>query len=218
MCRGRFRAFVPHSAARPAARCPRCGLLERHRGLFLFLERRTELLSRSHSLLHVAPEPELQHRLRGQPRLDYVSLDLASPYAEVRGDLHALPFATEHFDAVICSHVLEHVEDDRRALAEIARVLAPDGCALLLVPVDGDRATTYEDPEIVDPEARRRAFGQDDHVRSYGVDFPARVRAAGLEVEADRWLTGLPPATVRRYGLGDDTIYRARRSFNRPVR
>lgn len=210
VCQGRFRAFVPYGPERPAARCPRCGLLERHRGLFLYLERQTDLLSARRSLLHVAPEPELQRRLRRRPGLDYVSLDLTSPYADVRADLGALPFGDGRFDAVICSHVLEHVEDDGRALGEIARVLAPGGWALLLVPVDRDRAETYEDASIVAPEARRAAFGQDDHVRLYGADFPARCRAAGLQVQADRWLSGLPPATVRRHGLGADTIYRAR--------
>jgi SAM-dependent methyltransferase len=209
VCLGAFASFVPAGPQRPWARCPRCGLLERHRGLFLYLEWRTDLFSAPRSLLHVAPEPELQRRLRARTDLRYVSLDLGSPYADVRGDLEALPFADHSFDAVLCSHVLEHVGDDRRALSEIRRVLRPGGLALLLVPVDDAREHTYEDATIVAPEARRIAFGQEDHLRQYGRDFAERVRAAGFAVEPDRWLIELDEPAIRRYGLGTDVVYRA---------
>lgn len=208
VCGARASAFVPHGPERPTAVCPRCGALERHRGLVLYLERRTDLFAGGRSLLHIAPEPELQRRLRGRGGLEYVSADLASPYADVRADLVDLPFSADRFDCVLCSHVLEHVDDDRRALREIARVLRPGGWAAILVPVDLRRPGTHEDPEIVDPAARRRAFGQEDHLRAYGTDFEDRVREAGLAVHADDWLMRLDAETVRRFGLGYDVIYR----------
>lgn len=212
VCLGRSAAFIPHGPARPAALCPRCGAAERHRGLVLYLERRTDLFTRPSALLHVAPEPELERRLSRLPDLSYTTTDLSSPYAQVHADLEDLPFPTDSFDAILCSHVLEHVSDDGRALAELARVLRPSGWAALLVPVDVARAVTYEDTSIVRPAARREAFGQGDHVRVYGADFPERVRRAGLHVEVDRWLMELDEATIRRFGLGHDPIYRCRPS------
>ena len=99
---------------------------------------------------------------------------------------------------VLCSRVLEHVDDDRRALAEIVRVLLPGSAALLLVPTDQSRAETYEDPTITSPKAREKALRQYDHVRLYGRDRTDRVRAAGLDVEIDRFHRRLDPALVER--------------------
>ncbi len=102
---------------------------------------------------------------------------------------------------VLCSHVLEHVDDDHRALAEIARVLCPGGTALLLVPIDKSRAETYEDPTITSPREREKAFRQYDHVRLYGLDFTDRVRAAGLDVEIDRLDRQLDPSLLDRWRM-----------------
>jgi SAM-dependent methyltransferase len=49
-------------------------------------------------------------------------------------DAHRLPFGDAVFDAVVCGEVLEHLDDDKRAAAEIARVLVPGGLALVSVP------------------------------------------------------------------------------------
>jgi SAM-dependent methyltransferase len=97
--------------------------------------------------------------------------------------------------------VLEHVEDDRKAMRELHRILAPGGFAIVLVPLDLERAETYEDPTITDPAERERAFWQSDHLRLYGRDFPDRLREAGFEVTVDRWVRGLDPEMIRRHGL-----------------
>jgi SAM-dependent methyltransferase len=52
----------------------------------------------------------------------------------VRADLRSLPFPDGSFDRVIASEVLEHIVDDRAALAEIARVLKPGGAVAVTVP------------------------------------------------------------------------------------
>jgi SAM-dependent methyltransferase len=109
----------------------------------------------------------------------YTSVDLEPGRADLAADVTDLPLPARAFDLVICSHVLEHVADDAAALSELARVTAVDGEALLLTPVSYALEATAEDPDA-GPEDRRRRFGQDDHVRVYGRDFPERVAAAGL--------------------------------------
>jgi ubiquinone/menaquinone biosynthesis C-methylase UbiE len=77
--------------------------------------------------------------------------------------------------------VLEHV-DDKKALAEVYRVLRPGGVALIMLPVVEGWATTYENKAVTAPEDRMRHYGQSDHVRYYGADVRDRIRAAGFEL------------------------------------
>ncbi len=181
-CGGRFRAFMTHRGA-PNVRCPRCGAMERHRLLSLYLEANPGLLEGSLDVLHVAPEPSLRRRLRQMDNLRYLSGDLCSPEADLAFDLQAMPFADSSFDVVLCNHVLEHVDDDRRAMREIHRVLRPGGWALLMCPIGRDRELTLEDAAARTPAQRLSRFGQEDHVRLYGDDYFERLREAGFAVQ-----------------------------------
>ena len=109
---------------------------------------------------------------------------LGDDRATAQLEITDIPFASGSFDAIYCSHVLEHVENDKRALRELCRVLDKDGWAMLLVPITSDR--TFEDPSVTDPQDRLEAFGQEDHVRRYGPDFADRLREAGFTVEVTR--------------------------------
>jgi SAM-dependent methyltransferase len=182
-CRSSVRRFSTFGQpARPDAMCPVCGSLERHRLVWLFLQRRSDLLDgRPRRMLHVAPERCLESRFRKIPGLDYVSADLDDPAALIRLDITDIPYPDNYFDIIHCSHVLEHVDDDRRAMRELHRVLANDGWAILQVPIGA--AETYEDPTVTDPNDRERVFGQSDHVRIYGLDYYDRLSAAGFAVE-----------------------------------
>src|SRR5690349_13732416 len=164
-CRGSFRGFRLEGRV-----CPRCGSQARHRLLWLFLEARPELLESAGSLLHVGPEYCIQRQLSRLEGLRYVSADLDSPLAAEVVDVTRMPYRDGEFGAVICSHVLEHVEDDRRAMGEILRVLRPGGWAIVMAPVDPTRAVTLEDPSAVTEAERLRLFGQHDHLRLYGND------------------------------------------------
>ena len=209
-CGGRFRSFLPAGRPpRPDAACPRCGALERHRLLWLYLAERTPLFSQPLRLLVIAPERQLQARLRAQPRVAYVSGDLDSPLAMTRLDLQRLPFRDRSFDALLCSHVLEHVADARRALGEIFRVMAPGGWAILQSPLDPARATTFEDPRVTSPEERERVFGQRDHVRIFGRDYPQWLAAAGFEVHVDGFARERGAAFATLHGLDPaEDVYR----------
>jgi len=188
--------------------CPQCASHERHRLLCYYLfEDRPELLEHATSLLHFAPEPCLEGRFRVIDDLRYVTADLNPRHATVSCDITDLPFEEAAFDVILCSHVLEHVEDDRAALLEIARVLRPGGTALILVPLDESRAQTYEDDAIRSPAARAAAYWEPGHLRLYGLDFARRLEAAGLVVSVDRYVHQLDRSLVAKHNMRSGGVY-----------
>lgn len=199
ICEGQFRAFMPFNA-RPDAKCPGCGSLERHRLLWVYLQE----LDVEGDILHVSPEAAIAARLERLPGVRYLSVDLEPGAAMVEGDVTALPFADESFDLLVCLHVLEHVPNDRAAMREFHRVLRPGGKAILQHPVDMD-TLTYEDWTITTPQARAVAFGQRDHVRRYGHDLIDRLSEAGFEVRLDRPTETIAPDRLRSEGLTQRT-------------
>jgi SAM-dependent methyltransferase len=190
---------------RANAICWRCGSHERHRALWLYLTGHPQLLSEPASLLHFAPEWCLERKLRAvRPgALRYATADLEPGKGELQLDIKRLALEDGAFDAIICSHVLEHVDDDAAAMRELHRVLAPGGWAIVMVPLDTTRANTYEDPSITDPPERQRAFWQNDHVRLYAPDIAERLTAAGFTVATERVALELGPVAAARYRLLD---------------
>lgn len=207
ICEHEFDAFKD-DWNRPNALCWRCGSHERHRAQWLMLRRRPELLRETRSLLHFSPEWCLRHKLRARTGLHYVTTDLdRSQDVDLRLDITAIDLPDAAFDAVLCSHVLEHVPDDARAMAELRRITAPRGFCLVMVPLAMDRAITYEDPAIIAPADRERAFLQFDHVRLYAPDVAGRLQAAGFDVETVD-LAGELGDEARRYRLlASDLIF-----------
>jgi SAM-dependent methyltransferase len=176
----RFREFGV--GPREDAQCVQCGALERHRFLWLYVSRKTDLLDgRRKKMLHIAPESCFESKFKGLLGQDYLTADLRDPRAMMTMDITDIQYEDQSFDVIYCSHVLEHVQNDKKALRELFRVLKNDGWAILLVPITSE--TTVEDPSIVDPIERLRAFGQEDHVRKYGRDYVDRLREAGFTVE-----------------------------------
>jgi len=204
-CGGTFRRFMPDirpvGPNRANARCPNCGARDRTRLLWLYLENQTNLLSHRLRVLHFAPERSLEQRLKSQPNLDYVSTDLNRSRAMIKADITDLPFPDDSFDVILCSHVLEHVVDDRAAMRELYRVLKPGGWAVVLVPMSSRRGETFEAPTIVAPRDRERLFGQADHVRIYGRDFTVRLEDAGFTVRVEDYRRDLGEDRAQRYGL-----------------
>jgi len=205
ICLHEFPHFLRYNKRR-AARCPGCGSLERHRTSWLYLKRETDLFRKPARLLHFAPEPFFVERIQRYVTIDHVkaSFDPERPTEGV--DIQRLPYPDAHFDVIYCSHVLEHVPDDRLALRELARVLKPDGVAMVLVPVRNE-ARTYEDPSIVSPEDRAKHFGQWDHLRWYGRDFPERVLEAQLSCETVYYSDRFSPIEEKLYGLRPEPFY-----------
>lgn len=210
VCRHRFTRFRD-DWNRPDALCWRCGSHERHRAQWLILERRSELLRNARSLLHFAPEWALRHQLERLTHLRYVTADLQQPDVDLRLDITALDLPDASFDAVLCSHVLEHIVDDQAAMHELRRVTARGGWCLVMVPLDLTRDQTYEDASIIAPADRGRAFWQHDHVRLYAPDIGDRLEAAGFVVERIRPSEEFGEETVRRCRILDaDDIWLCR--------
>ncbi len=167
---------------REDARCFRCGTLERHRLVWLYLQKQTDLFDgKSKKMLHFAPEPCLELRLRESLGGNYITADLLDPRAMVKTDITNIEYPDESFNVIYCSHVLEEVPDDRKAMRELYRILKTTGWAILIELISTEK--TFEDPSIVEPQDRARAFGLPTNVRKYGPDFVARLREAGFLVE-----------------------------------
>ena len=203
-CQRESREFAPFGVTRrPRARCPKCGSLERHRLLWLFLTSRPHLLEGTQRLLHIAPEPVMAGLFKSVPGIHYISADLMAA-TDIRLDITALPFADGSLDAVVCSHVLDHVPDDRAAMCEFRRVLDPHGWAILQSPMDPRRAIAVEDFSVQAPAERERVFGQFDHVR--GRDYFDRLTTAGFRVEAVPFADHLGPKTAARHAVRREEI------------
>ncbi|MBQ5725919.1 MAG: class I SAM-dependent methyltransferase [Alistipes sp.] len=215
LCGCRRRKFLPYGyvTQREDALCPNCLALERHRLLWLWLVRESDIGRGAMALpklLHAAPEVALMRKFRkmyASAPDRYVTADLESPLADMHFDIQQIPLADGEFDAVICNHILEHVEDDRKAVREIFRILRPGGWAVLLAPVDLGREHTFEDDTITDPAERTRIFGQYDHRRIYGRDYAKRLAEAGFEVYDENYRERFLAKEQRLYALPDDHIY-----------
>lgn len=213
ICNSHYRSFLPYGRMnpRPNALCPSCLSLERHRLIWLYLKEKTNFFSRKLSVLHIAPEPCFIKRFEKIHGDTYITGDIESPLAKVKMDIHRIPFEENKFDVVLCNHVLEHVQDDIKAMSEIKRVLKPGGWAILQVPFFSPVPdNTLDDNSITDPREREKVFGQDDHVRKFGKDYPQRIEKSGLKVILDDFAKSQPD----KYGLQKgEIIYRAEKEL-----
>lgn len=212
VCDAQFRKFLPYGrVGRPNALCPNCLSLERHRLLWIYLHRKTDFFTRPMKMLHIAPEHCYISRFEAIDTLDYITADIESPLAKVKMDIHQIPFEENEFDVIFCNHVLEHVRDDKLAMKEMLRVLKPSGWAILQVPFFPPLSEkTEEDGSITDPKMREQLYGQDDHVRKYGLDYADRIREMGFEVVEENFVRDLTGSEVDRYALSSgEIIYRA---------
>ncbi len=201
-----YRSFLPYGYVkiRPNALSPGTISLERHRLIWLYLQRETNFFKTSAKLLHMAPEKAFMKRLKKLKNLAYTTCDLESPLADVKTDICDLPFDDASFDWILCNHVLEHIPNDTKAMQELYRVLKPGGIALLQVPLESNRKETFEDDSIVNKAERTKVFGQYDHVRIYGKDYFDKLRQTGFEVSEIQFGKSLTEAERLRYAVTKD--------------
>jgi predicted SAM-dependent methyltransferase len=176
--------------------------------IWLWLKESSNLFDGYPRLLHIAPEVSLMRHFKRHYRdnKSYITADLESPLADLHFDVQNIPLEDESIDVIICNHLLEHVEDDAKALQELHRILKPGGWGIMLVPEDRSRATTFEDDTITDAKERTRLFGQYDHRRVYGRDYDLRLAEAGFEVERIAVSDLLSPEERTRHAVGNDDL------------
>lgn len=215
LCQAKFGRFLPfgfkHEALtrlkiqgggrRPQAQCPQCLSIDRDRLVYLYLKNHSQIFDSDATVLHVAPERYLAGLLQRSERIEYSSIDIRAGAAQRVMDLTSLDLPDHSFDLVICNHVLEHIPQDRKAMAEIRRVLKPGGFAVLQVPIAEALQATYEDARHVTETDREREFGQKDHVRVYGHDYVERLKSAGFEVRVLTAEFVAGPGQIGRYAL-----------------
>src|SRR6185437_11193906 len=133
VCNSKYKKFLPYGRIKPRenALCPSCLALERHRLMWLYLKEKTNFFTANLKVLHIAPEHCFINRFEHMKNLDYITADIESPLAKVKMDVHKIPFNDNTFDVVFCNHVMEHVEDDIKAMSEMRRVLKPGGWSII---------------------------------------------------------------------------------------
>ncbi|WP_407415621.1 class I SAM-dependent methyltransferase [Methanobrevibacter sp.] len=196
--------------------CPQCKSHERHRALWLFFHERTDLLKKGNTFLHFAPEIQFNELFRNSG-MEYhpVDISMQNSLVEEKVDIQDIPYEDNYFDLIYCSNILEHVEDDKKGMNELYRVLKPGGTALILVPINGisyempvDKTKTFEDKKYNTPELREKYYGQFDHLRLYGTDFKDKLIDVGFKVIADDYIKNLGYEKIDKYALiKDENIF-----------
>jgi ubiquinone/menaquinone biosynthesis C-methylase UbiE len=156
----------------------------------------------------MAPEVSFYHLFKSRSNIRYTPCDFDPESLRVRlgliteqGDITRLPYDENRFDLILCNHVLEHIPDDIKAMSELHRVMKPGGLGIFLVPIDMTMEKTYEDPTVTDPQERVEKFGQEDHVRLYGADYPERLRSVGFQVDVLPYAQHFSEADQFHYGI-----------------
>ena len=165
--------------------CPQCHSTDRERLVYWYITKKSDILNSSKNirLLHVAPEKSLERILKSFSHIEYISGDL-NPLMnyDIRLDITDMNFEDNFFDVIICSHVLEYIVEDRKAMRELFRVLRPESFAILQVPISKNAKETFEDFTIIAPNEREKYFGQEDHVKIYGKNYKNRLESVGFKL------------------------------------
>lgn len=184
ICENHSDAFKPFGYnPREDALCPNCGSLERHRLSWLVIKDKLKQINlENKNMLHIAPEKVFMEKFNDLFGENYLTADLYNTSAKIKMDITNIEYLDESFDYIYCCHVLEHIQDDKKAMRELNRVLKKDGWAILLVPIM-TKGPTEEDFSINTPEERMKYYGHPDHVRNYGCDYKERLEDNGWKVE-----------------------------------
>jgi len=209
ICEKKYKSFLPYGRinTRQNALCPSCLSLERHRLIWIYLQKQTDFFTAPQHVLHIAPEPCFMKRMENIHGEKYITADIESPLAKVKMDIHQIPFESDTFDVALCNHVLEHVADDLQAMRELYRVLKPGGWAIMQVPFFHPvPEKTFEDKSITDPKEREKVFGQDDHVRKFGKDYAERLQSVGFDVKEGQFVKEFTDEKIFYYGLPKNEV------------
>lgn len=193
-CGLKFRAFVAGSFreypnrfnplryehTRQDVLCPVCRAMPRHRILALWFEEHLAFL-RTAKILYFAPGRSEMMWLK-RNRISCVTADLYAK-ADLKLDIQRTGLPDHSYDMIVCNHVLEHVDDFRLSLKEMYRILRSGGSFICSFPMDSKVELLDEDPFVQTKEERVRRFGQNDHLRVFGMKAERFLKEAGFTVE-----------------------------------
>lgn len=188
---------------RENAKCPKCFSIDRERLIYLYLSQFTKIFTDSLDVLHIAPEKRLREKIELNKNINYITADLYKNFVDINFDLCNIPLEDNSFDIIICNHVLEHIVEDKKAMKELKRILKPEGIAILQVPFSRLLEKTYENKTILSEKEREIHFGQNDHVRIYGIDYLKRLENIGFIVEEFKW-TEHKEFTIEDYAINKE--------------
>ena len=216
ICSSKFKAFAPYGRNnRKNALCLNCGSLERHRLIWKYMNETLDFFhtTRNIRLLHFAPESVFYDSLSRMDNIEYLPCDLDPEKYPYQGeikvqkiDITKIPYKNESFDFILCNHVLEHIPNDKLALAELFRVMKTEGGGIFQVPINYNHEETYEDFNLTTAERRISAFGQHDHVRVYGRDYKDKLAGVGFNVTADEFVKGFTSEELQKFGINSSEL------------
>ncbi len=186
---------------REDALCPTCGSLERHRLSWLVIKDKLKSIDlKNKNMLHIAPEKVFMSKFNDLFKENYLTADLYDKNTKLEMDITNIEYPDESFDYIYCSHVLEHIEDDKKAMRELNRVLKKDGWAILLVPIIAKDKTEEYFPKNT-PEKRMKNYGHPEHVRNYGLDYKERLKECGWNVNIIHSVNILSAENIELMGI-----------------
>ncbi len=166
----------------PNCYCPKCFSGIRHRLVMGFLKENNTLLLGKKRILHFAPEESIINFFHNMKEIVYTIADIdPRKYKNaVKLDISNIELKDKSIDVIVCVHVLEHIQEDIKAIQELYRILNDGGWLLLAVPIYGPK--TFELPNITADE-RRLQYGIDDHMRLNGLDLKEKLENSGFTVQ-----------------------------------
>lgn len=189
-------------------KCPICFSTERERLLYLYIFKSGKIDIKDNKILHVAPErliKEKFERLLSKLNISYHTGDKFEEGYSYNDcpelDITKTDYPSNTFDFVLCNHVLEHIPNDKDAMDEIFRILKKGGKAILQVPISTVLEKTYEDFTITDPREREEKFGQFDHVRIYGQDYPNKLSESGFNMNVENSFDVFDTNVIKKFGI-----------------
>jgi SAM-dependent methyltransferase len=196
-CGRRFRLFLfsPYQAAL----CPNCLSFERYRLLSKYLVEELGFGGTDTMLLDIAPIWAFQEFCRRFDKVTYLSIDLVSPMAMRHMDIRELELPDDEFDALVCYHVLEHIDDEMKALSELKRVMKPGAWAVIQVPIYVEKTISRD--ALTEWQAKR-ILVYDGHLRAHGPDeYRQLLESAGFRVDVVPYARKFSKEQLKEFGL-----------------
>ncbi|MCG8698772.1 MAG: class I SAM-dependent methyltransferase [Bacteroidales bacterium] len=206
LCKKSFRRFLSNgNVQRKNAVCPYCYSLEHSRLLYIYLKNETDCFNgKRMRVLHISPEAQLFKIFKRNKSLEYVYGDVEVGFTGKHLDIQEVKYPNNHFDIIICSHVLVRVQNEYRAIKELSRLVKPTGMVIILTEIIDEQLETIEDKNLKSPQERLEKYGDRNLYRAHGTDIYERLINGGFkEVNPNDYRLKLSENMQIKYSLGN---------------